>query len=274
MQDESPRFSLNHSKEITESVFDSSKIQNVGEQKLSGSIVNSKIENIASQNDRSPQLTVGMKGNVSVSKTGLSDKYPSSHSSTTQDPWNRTQTDKKSSGVQGTGVSTVLLTGRLGDDESPRFSLSVPNNKAVAERTPRVSVENAREDVGRKKMNSDIPNSVQNIDNSTAGNTSSKTSPALDVYDRIELKQPVRSAPQLVHKSPHELVIKWDPWTSVSQKGKQTVQIEYEVDWKEGRGPGGSWNSFASTTRACEARKRNLAPATWYSFRVRARQVS
>jgi hypothetical protein len=201
--------------------------------------------------------------------------------------------------------STPASTAHVVENESPRFSLLTPNSKAVKEATPRFSVENEAEDSQRRKLGRDLPaidvakvlpasSNVEDKDSSAKGRLPNQKSVFANELKRtisprisleqgpvagsldsesFEIKPPARSAPQLVNKSPQEVAIKWDPWIVTPSTRAQSVQMEYGVDWKEGRGTGGQWNSFPSPFTVCEARKKNLSSSTWYSFRVRARQV-
>ena len=91
-----------------------------------------------------------------------------------------------------------------------------------------------------------------------------------------QLLLPAISSPQLVSRSSHLLTVKWNPWILPPDASENTVSsvIEYGLEWQEGGTVAGSaWNALPVILKACEATKRNLKPATSYSFRVRARLV-
>ena len=91
------------------------------------------------------------------------------------------------------------------------------------------------------------------------------------------LRPPSQSAPQLISRSSHLLTIKWNPWTIPSDAGTidEGTAIEYGLEWREGGSTNaGPWNFVPVVLKTCEATKRNLKPATQYSFRIRARMVA
>jgi hypothetical protein len=231
--------------------------------------------------------------------------------------------------VGNSDIAKVVSEGTsIGKDKlvNERKQAPATSNKTLADGTPRVSVETAVEESGKKpilkvsdtaaksladvskirssstreeKTLNEVPtvslkdttgkdrkqtisprsSQDQHLENASGSNQSAfltlSSDQKTESSNQTSILMPANSAPQLVDRGQHELVLTWDPWIISNAKSKlSSSSIEYSLDWKEGKGPGGHWNSIPAVLKTCETRKRNLTPSSWYSFRVRARLVN
>ena len=259
-RDQSPRFVINQPKEQYKTGAESKQTPKQKQEDSAGSregissaLSKSKGKVTEVGMDSSPRFSLNQ--NVQSSKA-VEDGTPRVSFEAAMESPGRRNVVYKTSEVPGIDVSRA----QTGASEDRPFSNEGRSNKSSLSSdevkqtiSPRISLGD-----GNSAFFRSVPESTRDAE--------------ADVLNQPEIRQPARTAPQLVNKSPYELVIKWDPWTATS-KGKQSVQIEYSLEWKEGRGPSGQWNSVPLIFRICEARKRNLNPSSWYSFRIKARLV-
>jgi hypothetical protein len=280
----SPRFSLTQAGAPSKTLADgtprvsaATAVEETGRKKV---VKNSEVSDMPS-NDASKSL-VGTAGDPKVASDKdklVSDKKQSS-AMATKPMADGTPRVSVETAVEEAVKKPILKISDSAAKSLPDVSKALSSSSKDAMPSREGPSASSKEKVGYDRKQAISPRSafdqpLQNLPDSNQSVHLKESFPKSENSVQTLVEMPANSAPQLVDRGQHELVLTWDPWIVTNTKSKlPSSSIEYSLDWKEGKGSGGQWNSIPAVLKTCETRKRNLTPSTWYSFRVRARLVN